>query len=686
VVTFLNPLLLYGLALIAVPIIIHFFITRRKIVLDWAAYEFVRRALLKKKNRVEKENLLQLILRILAIAFLAFALARALFGPGRASEHALLLLDSSYSMQALEDGVSRFEKAKRLAKAWIADAPAGSTFAVGHVNANIETVTSRLSENPGDALTGLETLKPSALSATLAEMLGHLLQPVETLKPSRVVIFSDFNNLGRAEELKLRLAALPKDVSLQLVPVTRLLNVRNYALTRLASDSGLILSNRPAVLGVDVMNTTPEPWGDFKLTMQVDGRAAGEVVLDLTASQRVRATFTPTFRDANPHLVTISGPSDALAVDNAAHAYITPLPVIRIAGLEPVQEKKEVFEQELGFFEAAFANLILQAAVKIEKFGPSTFPWSKLGEYRVVVLGNFADINATHGEALSRFVRNGGGLIVFPGANVLPAEWNAWAGRDPDLLPARLEGPLKPPQGWEISPKSLQSPVFGFLQENEEALASVRFKNVFDLKPAENAVVLARFAQEDHPVGVSRPCGRGTVLLYSFPANRAWSDFAVHPTYVPFSIRTLLQALGPAPRTGALPGETLVFTLPPEFADQELVMDVPGARQSKVRALFKDEQAEVRFAGANEPGFYQLLRGEKLLAGSAVNVDGNDSDLTPANQRELLSVTEMSDRVSLAGEKSRSGPGGFPLTLPALVLAALAIAGETWVSFRRKLK
>jgi hypothetical protein len=90
VVTFLNPLLLYGLALIAVPIIIHFFITRRKIVLDWAAYEFVRRALLKKKNRVEKENLLQLILRILAIAFLAFALARALFGPGRASEHALL--------------------------------------------------------------------------------------------------------------------------------------------------------------------------------------------------------------------------------------------------------------------------------------------------------------------------------------------------------------------------------------------------------------------------------------------------------------------------------------------------------------------------------------------------------------------------------------------------------------------
>jgi hypothetical protein len=684
VVSFLNPLLLWGLSLIAVPIIIHFFITRRKIVLDWAAYEFVRRALIKKKNRVEKENLLQLLFRILAVAFLALALSRPLFGPGRSAEHALLLLDSSYSMQALEDGVPRFDKAKKLAKAWIAEAPLGSTFAVGRVDANIETVTSRLSENTNDALTGLETLKPSALSSTLAEALGRMLQPVETLKPSRVVVFSDFNNLGRAEELKLRLAALPKDVGLQLAPVSRLLNARNYSLTRLGCDSGLVLTNRPAVLGVDVTNTTPEEWKDFKLTLQVDGRPSGEVILDLAAGQKVRATFTPAFRDAQPHFVTLTGPSDALAVDNAAYAYLTPLPQVRVACLEPGQERKEVFDQELGFFEAAFAHLILQEAVKVEKFGPATFPWPRLNEYRVVVLGNFSDLGGAHAEALGRFVRGGGGLILFPGANVQASDWNAWAQRDPELLPATLEGPVKPAEGWEISPKALNSPVFGFLQENEEALAKVRFRQAFGLKPAEGSLVLARFVERDLPVGVSRPCGRGVVLLYAFPANRAWSDFAVHPTYVPFSIRSLLQALGPPPRTGALPGETLVFTLPPETADQELVVDVPGARQSKVRAIFRDEQAEVRFAGANDPGFYRLLRGEKLLGGAAVNVDGNDSDLTPASAKELQALAAMSDRVTLAGEESRRGPGGFPITLPALILAALAIAGETWVSFRRK--
>jgi hypothetical protein len=683
-VSFLNPALLGGLALIAVPILIHFFITRRKVVLPWAAYEFVRRALLKKKNRVEKENLLQLLFRILAVACLALALARPLFGPGRSAEQALLLLDSSYSMQAVEDGVSRFDKARALAKAWVADAPPGSSFAVGRVDAQLEMVTSRLSGNAGDALAGIDTLKPSALSATLAESLSRILAPVEALKPSRVVLFSDFNSLGRTEELKLRLAALPRDVGLQLVPVSRLLNARNVSLTRLACDSGLVLANRPAVLGVDVTNTTPEPWKDFKLTLQVDGRVSGETVLDLAGGQKIRATFPATFRDARPRFVSISGPSDALAVDNAVFATLAPLPPVRVAALEPAQEKREVFDQELGFFEAAFANLVRQEAVQVEKFGPASFPWSRLGDYRVAVLGNVGDPGGARAESLGRFVRNGGGLILFPGDAVRPDDWNAWARRDPELLPATLDGPVRSPQGWEISPKGLAGPVFGFLQENEEALARVRFRSLFRLKPAEGAQVLARFVQEDLPVGVARPCGRGTVLAYAFPANRAWGDFAVQPAFVAFSIRTLLQALGPPPRTGTLPGEALVFTLPPEMADQDLVMEVPGARQSKVRALFKDEQAEVRFAGAADPGFYRLQRGETVLGGAAVNVDGLDSDLAPASAKELRGVADLSERVMLAGDRGRGGPGGFPLTLLLLVLAALAVAGETWVSFHRR--
>jgi hypothetical protein len=64
-------------------------------------------------------------------------------------------------------------------------------------------------------------------------------------------------------------------------------------------------------------------------------------------------------------------------------------------------------------------------------------------------------------------------------------------------------------------------------------------------------------------------------------------------------------------------------------------------------------------------------------------VDGLDSELAPASATELRAVAALSDRVTLAGDRGR-GAGGFPLAVPLLLLAALAVAGETWVSFHRR--
>ena len=100
----------------------------------WAAFEILRRALLRRKKRVEKENIWQLILRTLALLLLALALSKPLLGPGSSSEQLLILIDSSYSMQAMEDGVTRFDKAKEMARARMNEAAQGSTFAVGRID------------------------------------------------------------------------------------------------------------------------------------------------------------------------------------------------------------------------------------------------------------------------------------------------------------------------------------------------------------------------------------------------------------------------------------------------------------------------------------------------------------------------------------------------------------------------
>jgi hypothetical protein len=686
---FLHPLLLAGLALAAIAPAIYFLVKRKKRHIHWAAFEILRRALQRRKKRVEKENLWQLVLRTLAILLLALAISRPLIGPSASSEQLLILLDGTYSMQAMEDGVTRFEKAKKLASARMNQASTGSTFAVGRIDQVVELAVNRMTGSVAEATAAMEVLKPTAGSLDLAGALPRLLPVVEELKPSRVVIISDFNALGGQQELEQRLAALPPNVQVELVPVSTALATSNYCLTNLSSDSGMVLMNRPATFGVDVTYDGEAPISDFKLTLHFDDRPVDQQLLDLKPMQRTRAQFLITFRDDKPHRVTVSGPSDALGVDNTAYAYVTPRPVLRIAALEGGKELAQASERELLFFESSFANLMQQQAVQIERFSGSSFPWAKLDDYAIAVLANYGEIGPSQGEALGRFVRHGGGLIFFAGDTVRKEDINAWAQREPELLPATIEGVEASEDGWAISSKSVESPVLRFLKEDEAAGERIRFKRVAVLKPAEGASVLARLTGPGHPFGVSRGCGRGLMFFFSFTANRAWTEFPILPGYVAFSIRSVLEALGPPPKNNALPGETLVFVLSPEMADQELSLAAPQRSPVKVRAIFKDERTEVRYASTFEPGFYQLKRGATELTditGQTVNIDGHDSELTPAAPGELAAVAKLSDRISIAGEAVESRHAGMPVSWPLVILAVFCVAGETWFSFKGRMR
>ena len=118
---FFNPLFLFGLAAAILPILIHR-ITQKKIV----KREFSAVRLLLQSQRVKArpqrlKHLLLLALRILAVATLAFMMARpVLVRPGFASllknGADVLILDNSLSMGYVEDRGRRYEAAKKAAR------------------------------------------------------------------------------------------------------------------------------------------------------------------------------------------------------------------------------------------------------------------------------------------------------------------------------------------------------------------------------------------------------------------------------------------------------------------------------------------------------------------------------------------------------------------------------------------
>src|SRR5215212_2487132 len=134
--SFLNPLLLFGLAAVSVPIIIHLLNRRKFQKVVWAAMRFIQTSVERNQRRMRIEDLILLALRCLLLALLALALARPalksagleVFGQSKIT--GVIILDNSESMGMSDGTMTRFEKARKAAEQALETMPAGSATAV----------------------------------------------------------------------------------------------------------------------------------------------------------------------------------------------------------------------------------------------------------------------------------------------------------------------------------------------------------------------------------------------------------------------------------------------------------------------------------------------------------------------------------------------------------------------------
>src|SRR5262245_16081339 len=122
--TFVNIALLAGLGVLVVPPVVHLFSRKKLDEVDWAAMQFLQVST-KTRRKMTFENLLLMLLRMLALAGLAAAMAgpvvtSSLFsklGLGGGERDVVILVDGSASMAGKTDGVP----AADAAKVWVAE-------------------------------------------------------------------------------------------------------------------------------------------------------------------------------------------------------------------------------------------------------------------------------------------------------------------------------------------------------------------------------------------------------------------------------------------------------------------------------------------------------------------------------------------------------------------------------------
>ena len=100
---FTYPYLLYGLLLLLIPIIVHLFQLRRFQKVAFTNVAFLKKATLQTRKSSELKRWLTLLTRMLALACIVLAFAQPVSSrqtDPAASEHTVIYLDNSFSMQA----------------------------------------------------------------------------------------------------------------------------------------------------------------------------------------------------------------------------------------------------------------------------------------------------------------------------------------------------------------------------------------------------------------------------------------------------------------------------------------------------------------------------------------------------------------------------------------------------------
>lgn len=189
VFSFLNPFLLWGLAAVSAPILIHLLLRQKPRPRPWAAMRWLEAALHAAQRRYKLTNLLLLLMRCLIIALLALAVARPHWGLWSEGGDLVLLVDVSASMSANEQGEGPLQYLRQQLREQPFSHDRVCLISVGHQ-------TRVLSDGDADAaLQALEQLDSDLMPGGLNQALEEeaLQRITAALQPhSTVLCISDF--------------------------------------------------------------------------------------------------------------------------------------------------------------------------------------------------------------------------------------------------------------------------------------------------------------------------------------------------------------------------------------------------------------------------------------------------------------------------------------------------------------
>lgn len=664
--TFLNPAFLFGLVAAAIPVVLHLISLRRLRTVEFSTLSFLKELQQTRIRRLKLRQLLLLILRTVLILLIVLAFSRPTIKGSlgaestvRATTTAAIVIDDSNSMTASDQQGLYLTQAREAAQ-----------HVLGLLGEGDEVSLLRLSEvSPGESHPGLSPLRDfgilhsriqdvatSSIHRHLEDALRILAGTVSSSKNfnKEVYVISDFQQgviaPARAKEPP-REQLYPPDVRFFLMPIGSK-ELQNFGIESASVENSIIELNKPFLLRVKVGNHSAVNVTSHMVSVFLNGTRVAQKGIDALSGQTIETEFsliprTNGFLDGFAELE-----DDDLSYDNRFYFSLHLPETIRVLLVGA--------QTDLRYVQLALATRSDASSLRVRTLGYDRLTASTLVDQDVIILTNPGRLPSLLTDQIAAFVRNGGGLLLFPGPETTPEAY-----RDSftslKLPPLRMVETLSNSPGQAsfvgIEGAELRHPLFEGMFETPQpsarttpSLESPRITTFGRFEPTAEATVIVSMSN-GAPFLLDIPRGSGRVLLCSVSATPQWSDFPLKGLFVPLLHRSLsyltqeqvkqqsVVAGDPITLTSSVVGSDRLSVRTPDGMDVDVPLSRSGTTTSAV------------FHETLQPGIYSVRNNSVVQRKFSVNMDPDESKTARA---EDGTIKTMFDRLGVSAGMIRT--------------------------------
>lgn len=709
--TFLNPLVLFGLAAAAIPILLHLLNLRKLATVEFSTLRFLHELQRTRMRRLRIRQWILLALRTLLVIFLVLAFSRPAVRTslaGLATEAArstmVIILDDSPSMALRNQQGVLFDQARDIVTRVAGLARAGDEIHLLRLSqsANLDQLVP--SGADWSAARAAQELRVSQRSLPYHEIMkrAHALASASPNAHREIYLITDgqgthltlpphsADTTGVSGEDRLRLfwISLPHSTS------------ANVAVTDANVENQMLARDKPMTVQATLRNYGQFPLANTVASLYLDGVRVAQRSVSLPAQGGVTVSFTAVPKRRGAIGGYVQSNEDALEIDNRRFFTLS-IPDrigILLAGTVPEDTRYARVALTLEG-DSSVAGLFTVRQTTVDRLALAG------QDHELYLLANVRELTPDAATRIIRAVQNGAGLMIFPGSDT-----------DADALNRTLLVPLGVPPVSPAPPDAGSSTRAGFLRfasldrshplfaglfesarpgEGRSPVESPRIQRAITMRPGRTGTTIITLT-DGRPFLCEYRNQRGRILVFAVDAGMAWSDFPLKGIFAPLLYRSVLYLTAHSEDDQQhVVGDRVAFTLQRPRADRENTFSVVSP--SGVRELVRPRSAGdggtavCETSPTDETGIFALYAAGQAadprspLQTKAVNVWEPESDLTPATEAQQeafwyrygiapdrVTVIPSAEAVVRSVEETRFGVELWRLFLLLAVACALA--------------